>query len=371
MIPARFTWYISRQFLLNIMIVLGIVTMIILLFDSLEIVRKSKDSGMGLFNVLYLVLLRLPNMIERTIPFAVLIGTVLTYIRLAKSSELVVIRAAGISVWQFLMPTLISAFLLGVFMITVFNPISCALQLKYQTESTKAFTGRASFLSLSNEGLWLRQLNPITGNNDNEVKETVLHAKQAQGTDNITINEVIIYVFGENDRFIRRIDAETGILTSDYWQLFGVQVTERDNRSDQYEEFFYRTDMSLEEIYDSLASPESVSFWQLPGFIKNIQKAGFSADRHRLHLQTLLALPVFFATMVLIGAVFSLHPHRNGKTGLLITASIMVGFFIYFLTNLLSSLGLSGSMPLSISVWTPILVSGLMAIIGLLHFEDG
>ena len=72
------------------------------------------------------------------------------------------------------------------------------------------------------------------------------------------------------------------------------------------------TNLTARKIQDSFAAPETMSFWELPSFIRLLENSGFSALRHRLYFDALLARPLLFAAMVLIAASFSLRMQRRG-----------------------------------------------------------
>jgi lipopolysaccharide export system permease protein len=129
--------------------------------------------------------------------------------------------------------------------------------------------------------------------------------------------------------------------------------------------------MSWQEIEDSFASPETMSFWDLPRFIAVLEEAGFTAVKHRLYYQSLLAAPLLLCAMVLIAATFSLRPGRRAATAYLVAGGIAAGFLLYFLSDLVFALGLSGKVPVVLAAWSPAGVSTLLGISMLLHFEDG
>jgi lipopolysaccharide export system permease protein len=129
--------------------------------------------------------------------------------------------------------------------------------------------------------------------------------------------------------------------------------------------------MTFDRIQESFASPETISFWDLPGFIRLMENAGFSATRHRLYWHRLLAGPLLVAAMVMLAATFSLRPPRRGGAPGLIIAGVLSGFLLYFMSNVVAALGLSSSIPVVLAAWTPAGVSTLIAITLLLHLEDG
>jgi lipopolysaccharide export system permease protein len=131
------------------------------------------------------------------------------------------------------------------------------------------------------------------------------------------------------------------------------------------------TNLTPRKMQDSFASPETMSFWELPGFIGLLENSGFSAQRHRLYFNALLARPFLFGAMVLLAASFSLRMQRRGGTTLMIAAGVASGFILYFLSDVVFALGLSSTIPIALAAWTPTGVSWLLGASLLLHLEDG
>jgi lipopolysaccharide export system permease protein len=131
------------------------------------------------------------------------------------------------------------------------------------------------------------------------------------------------------------------------------------------------TDLTTSQIQDSFAPPMTLSFWQLPSFIKTLEKAGFSALNHRMYWHSTLSSPFLLCAMTLIAAVFSLRLPRRGGITLLVVAGLSTGFLFHFMSNLISAFGQSGEIPVILAAWAPAMI-GLMIGGGLLlHLEDG
>src|SRR5438105_4480791 len=95
--------YIGRQFFYSFGAVFATLLALIFVFDLIELLRRTAAREHVSFALnLEMALLKLPNTAQTMLPFAVLFGTMLTYWRLTRSQELVIARAAGVSVWQFL-----------------------------------------------------------------------------------------------------------------------------------------------------------------------------------------------------------------------------------------------------------------------------
>ena len=120
--------YISRQLLANFFMVFFAILGIILLFNSIEALRRvsgREDIGI-LFTIEYAVT-RISKTIEIVFPFIMMVAAMITFWRLSKNNEFVIIRTAGVSIFGFLRPLIITAFCLGLFSIMVLNPISAKM----------------------------------------------------------------------------------------------------------------------------------------------------------------------------------------------------------------------------------------------------
>ena len=102
-----------------------------------------------------------------------------------------------------------------------------------------------------------------------------------------------------------------------------------------------------------------------------LENAGFSAQRHKLQLNRLLATPLLLAAVILLAAAFSLRPQRQGPVVLVIVLGMLAGFLLYFLSNFVFALGLSGKIPVILAGWAPAGVSAMLGLAMLLHLEDG
>lgn len=363
----RLSWtlsfYLGRRFLFGFGGALLALMALVLLFDFLELLRRSSDrDGVTLPIIIGLAFLNLPVLLQKILPFAALFGGMFTFARLTRSHELVVARAAGVSVWQFLMPSIVIAILIGAFAVTVFNPLSAVTASRHEQVEAKYLHGRPSLLALSRTGLWLRQ--------SDSLGQSVIHA-QSVSEQGLELSGVIIFLYKGTDEFVGRIDAEYATLEDGAWSLKDVLVTGPDTPAEFHDIYLLETSLTSGQIQDSFASPDTLSFWELPKFIGLLREAGFGALKHRLHWHSVLSIPLLLFAMVLLAATFSLRLGRRGGTGLLIAGGVTAGFVLFFMTDLVLALGLSGKIPAILAAWTPAGVSTLLGLSLLFHLEDG
>jgi lipopolysaccharide export system permease protein len=359
--------YIARHFLFAILLALFGLIAITMLIDIVELIRRASGKDeVPLSIILELSALRIPFMVEKMMPYAVLIGSMMALTRLTRTHELVVARSAGVSVWQFLMPAVALVMTLGVFMATVFNPFAAVLLLRYEHIEGKYLTGTPSLLSITASGLWLRQIEHNMG----DVGEHIIYTMRVSQT-TMEFSNVIVFTFDTAHKFTERLDAANAVLENGNLHLTHVTRSIPGKPPQYMPDVMLPTTLTLTHIQDSFASPETMSFWHLPSFITMLENAGFSALKHRLYLHSLLASPFLMAGTVLVAAVFSLRLPRRGKIGILVVAGIVSGFLLHFFTDIIFALGSAGTLPIMLAAWSPAIVVTMIGAALLLHLEDG
>ncbi|WP_068312344.1 LPS export ABC transporter permease LptG [Polycladidibacter hongkongensis] len=355
--------YIALRFLRSILLLFLFAAVLIFLFDVLELVRRGGDrEGFSLWRITLISLFRVPLLMEQVIPFTVLFGSMWAFVSLSRSLELVVARAAGISVWQFLTPPLSTGLLIGMLSVAAYNPAVVYLKSVSDAFSAGIFDVQQDYLMNSSGEVWLRQ--------DGPDGESVVYGRQIMSS-GARLNGVTIFAFNRSGEFTERIEAHNAQLSDGMWQLSNVAVFQQDAEPQYYGTYTLSTYLSATEIRESIGSPESISFWKLPTFIELSQRAGLPAYRYDLHYQSLLAKPLLLLAMILIAAAVSLRISRFGGIGGLIVGGIVAGFVLYVVSELSKDLGGAGLVPTTIAAWAPGVFGVLMGFSFLLNQEDG
>lgn len=367
--------YVARRFLTIAVASFAAVLALVMVVDLVELIGANGARRAGFLDLLWMALLHAPSITITAAPFTVLLASMVCFAWFARTSELVVTRAAGVSVWALIAPALIVALLLGVVSFAVYNPVAAAFAQRFNALEEVHFGRSSSKLSVTGGGVWLRQ-----GDADGQ---TVIRAMRASETVD-QLWGVSVFRFGPDDRFERRIDARQAFLDPGQWRLIGAQVWEvrgaapataeeaaRETVAERFETLTIPTNLTRDQILESFAPPRTISFWDLPGFIRTLEASGFSSDRHRLHWHSLLAAPAVFCAMVLVGAAFSMRHVRFGGLGAMALGCVLTGFAYFFLSDVSGALGASGAVPVLLAAWGPPAAAVLFALGLLLHLEDG
>ena len=373
--------YLARKFFLTFLGIAAIFGAILMALDMVEQLRRFDSAEVPLAAAFELSLLAVPQTLYRVFPLLTILATIALFLNLARTSELVVTRAAGRSALRALTGPLAVAVLIGLVGVAILNPIVAATLARYELRSAELSAEGGSVLSISAEGLWLRQ-----GAADGQ---TVIRAERANANaTSLYAVTFLEYAAAQGDaeaeggvstgaiRPTRRIEAASAQLTPGAWELRGAKIWPLDAPNPEAEAMTVTglslpTTLTQDQIRDSFGLPATVPIWDLPSYIEDLAQAGFSARLHRVWYQMELALPLFLAGMVMVGAGFTMRHTRFGRTGQMVMLALGSGFAIYFLRNFAQILGEDGQIPVALAAWSPPAVAILMSLGLLLHLEDG
>lgn len=362
-VGGKLARYFGMRFLNTVLIVFLGLFFLVALLDYIELMRRAGDvPNASALLVAKTSFFRVPHVIERIMPFCVLIGAMSSYLNLSRRLELVVARSAGVSAWQFVSPAVIIAFLLGVFATTVYNPVSALLQEQSKRYESQLFGENSTGLGGSGESFWASQRNADG--------LAIINAKSSRDQ-GIELSGVTVFTFDHAGRFKQRVEARAAVLKPGVWQLLDARVYTPGVLPVDQPVFRLETSLTPEQVRESFATPETVPFWELPLYIKIAEHAGLVAAGYRLQFQKLLARPFLLAAMVFLAAAVSLRFFRFGGVQKMVLSGVAAGFLLYVLSKVTEDLSKAELMHPVAAAWLPVLAGGLTGFIALLYQEDG
>jgi lipopolysaccharide export system permease protein len=357
------TQYLIKEFMTKFFLFFCILMGVVYLFDTIELIKRaSGNDGVGLIIILQLALYKLPDVGQQVLPFIVLFAGIATFRTLSQRQELVCIRSAGISAWQFITPLVVATFVVSLVYITILNPLSAAAMGRYEALQNLYFGNGSETITVIDEGLWIRQ-EDHTGN-------FILKASELDAQ-TWTMNDVTVFFFDENNTHIQRIDAKTARLNDQEWVFNNVAVHRTGQQPSTLPELMLTTTLTAEIITESFSNPQTISFWRLPHFIGVMQSTGLDTTDMRLYYQSLLSQPLLLIAMIFMAAAIALRTERMATLMPIIVGGLGFGFLAFFLSGFLRALGMGHEIPITLAIWsTPIIIiMGGMTILS--RLEDG
>ncbi|MDB5427909.1 MAG: hypothetical protein JWP28_3402 [Phenylobacterium sp.] len=366
MSASRLERYVLARTLGGVGAALAVISAVILLVQFVDLsrsigVRAEVNAG-DLFG---LTLLKSPSVIEILLPFVFLFGGMSAFVGLNRRSELVAMRAAGVSAWRFISPAAAAAFIAGLLAVTAINPVSAALSARFEADRAKIMS---NYLGDRPKDIWLRQ--------GDEHTQMVIHAKSRETVQGeVRLRGVSLFIYQKNKagqpEFKRRLEAAEAVLRPGFWQLKDVREASAGESSVRSDSLSLRSTLDSEAAVERFASPDTIAFWRLPAAIRLTEQAGFSASGYRLKFQQMLATPVLFTAMAVLAAAFSLRLARLGGLAGLAGAGVAMGFVVFFFDKFAGALGRADIIPLFAAAWAPAVVALLSGLTLLCYTEDG
>lgn len=359
--------YFARRFLVTFLGILTVFFLLLALIDLVEQLRRFSSDGIGFRRIAGLTLLNMPKAISDILPLVMILSSITLFLSLARSSELVVTRAAGRSALVALMAPVVVALVIGTLAVGMLNPLVAATSKRYASLFENYRYGITDVLSISREGLWLRQ-GDTTG-------QTVIHAERANPEGTVFYN-VSFLSYAPEGGPLQRIEAREAALVPGAWEAKDVKLwpltvdLNPEAMAQTHAQLTIPSDLTQERIRDSFGQPEAISIWDLPDYVARLEEAGFSARRHHVWFQMEMARPLFLTAMVLLGAAFTMRHIRAGGTGIGVLTAVMLGFALFYIRNFAQILGETGQIPILLAAWAPPVASVMLALGLLLNMEE-
>ena len=361
MIGATLTRYFAMRFTRTILAIFFTIFCLMFVVVFVDLLRRaSNNPDAGGATVALMTILRVPAAAEGILPFAVLFGAMATFVDLTRKLELVVARAAGVSVWQFLTPPVLAALVIGVVSVTLYNPVSAVMKQRSEVMEFELFGAKGSVRL--DHTVWMRQ----HGVDGVSIIRAFGSAKGGSELSDVSVN-----VYSADDVFVERVEAVRAHLEPGAWALEDARVTAPGEAMRPVGTYLLATDMTPEQLLVAMQPPEGAPFWDLLALEKKTAQAGLDATGYNLQFQTLLARPLLLVAMVLVAASFSLRFFRFGGVAKTVASGVAAGFVLYIVTKVFSDLGGAGKMSPPLAAWSPALVGSMLGTLTLLNSEDG
>lgn len=346
--------YIGRRLLFGAAVVTGVLVSLMTLVVLVDALRDFGKGGFGLAELVEYVLLSQPRRLYEVFPVVALVGSLVGLSTLAIHSELIALRAAGISVARIVSAALKTGLLLVVAVVLLG-------ELVVPTTESRALEGRAKALATGlqtrQSGLWLRD-----GNDFINLGEVL---------PNRTLLRVTLYDFqdvgrpcngspgncGSDRRLQAMIYAERARLEKHRWSLERVRVsrlTDSGVKTETHDSLAWPSRLTPEVIAAFAVRPEALSLLQLRRYIEHLARHGQETGRYRLAFWQRVMLPFAVAVMVLLATPFVFqHARSGGMTGRLFIG-VLLGLGFLMANRSFGYLGLIYGVPPWLGAMLPI-----------------
>jgi lipopolysaccharide export system permease protein len=320
----------------------------------------AKDNNYDMSDALYYVIMTMPRRLYEVFPLAILIGCLFGLGALAASSELIVIRAAGVSIGRITGSVLMTGILLMFIHFAVGEWIAPYAEQEGQNfkskEQTKGATkDKAGYISLKGRhGAWIREQNHVI-----RIKR-VKDSKSVEGME--------IFTFNKNRKLVAVTSADKAIYFQKGWTLHGVKrslLSENGVKISRLTKLRWGKLIKPKQLGGLSIPPQNQALAHLSERIKEREANRVNADQFRLAFWIKVFTPFSTLVMMVIAIPFIFKTIRTTNTGQRLLFGVLIGLGFYLLNRGLNSVGLLYGIPPMLSAALPSLLfaaAGLYAI---------
>ncbi len=351
--------YMARLFLVRTFAVLA---MLVLILQTLDLLGESgkilKVAGNDQADVLRYIGMRAPQIVARMLPFSVLLGTLISFTALSQHSEVISMKAAGLSAHQILAPFVAAS--LSVALISfAFNDIVVApttAKLKAWQEVDYAAVPADTGVKLN---IWVRE------------GQDLINAGTVTGAGNATVlTNVRVYL--RNQGGLRQVlHADNGRFVDGAWQLQNVRQFDLATISQQtFPTMIVGKGISPQRFQYVKVDGDSLGFLPLYNAIGGLKEAGRRTSNLEGVMWHKISGPLSALLMPLLGAVAAFGLARSGALFLRAVIGMALGFIYFVADNFALAMGNLGAYPPWIAAWAPFVLFLLIGETVLVRTEE-
>ena len=355
----RLAFYMVRLFLTRSLAVLFALVLILMTLDLLgELGKILAIQGNGDADLWRYVALRVPMLISRFLPFAVLLGTLIAFVGLNQNSEVVAMKAAGLSAHQILAPLVVASI------------------------------GIAGLLFAFNEAVVVNSTRTVTAWSDNDYRP-IPPASGIMGNVWVLSGDDLIRAgtVGGRPFSAHRVtiyDRAGGVLQR---TIHAARAVPRPGQNDWLllDVGIYDATMNVERTLPSMnamegitpaqltlakVDPTELDYWTLKRRIGELEAAGRPAEEARSGLAHKIASPLSTVLMPLLAAVAAFGLARSGQVMVRAVIGMALGFAYFVVDNFSLAMGNAGTYPPLVAAWAPFILFLLIGETVLIRTEE-
>lgn len=315
--------YIGRILLRYIMVTVIVLLGLFVFVKFIDELGHLNKGSYGIAQILQYVVLSIPKLFYEIFPIAALIGSILGLSVLARDSELIVMRAAGVSILRVVGSVLkvgLILALVAMLMGEVISPYTETKAQKIRVEAMQTNIGKET-----NTGLWLRDDNTFV--NIGELLP------------DLTLLRIKIFEF-DDANFLRFLStAEQGEYQNGRWLLKGLKRTmikDTSSAADKVTAAYWSTEVSPNILRVFTIEPEQLSLWELTKYIEHLQTNKQDTNKYELAYWAKIVTPFATAVMLILAVPFVFKEARSGSLGRNLLSGIMIGLGFFILNKALT-----------------------------------
>ena len=351
--------YLIKKFLGKFSKITLIFFSISIILGMLDEINFFKDMDISFYYPYFLTLLNVPITLFEIFPFIFLLTTQFLFFDIFKNDELSLLKTNGLSNLKIIKILFFLAILIGIINIVIYYNIASTLKFHYSNIKNNLSNDNKYLAVANNSGLWIKD--------EIENRKIIIKAEKIK---NQFLLEVVINEFDSNFDLIRTIKSKRIDINEFDWIIYNPSISIDNITKNDYEKINYLTSFNSQKINSLFSNVSTLSLNKLFDVKKDYEKLGYSSDEIKLHLLKLGTTPIFYGLITLFSAIVMFSFPKNMSLLFYAIIGILISVIIYYMNYMFISLGISGRIPISFSIFFPFFLISILSIIGLININE-
>ena len=354
--------YLIYNFLRSFIYVSLVFLSLVLILNILTEIEFFKNLDVSVLMPITLTALYIPSMIIKLLPFIIFVSSMWFLLYLRNSSDLLTLKVFGYSNFRIFFILASISFIFGWFVLLALNPITSQMVRYYEQTKSEFSRDIDHLVSINKNGLWIKE----------NVSEGYRIISADESRDYI-LNNLRIYNLDENFKLLEKINAKTADITANSWVLNEVIINKfTDNMPEKkiVDEYYLKSTYDHKKIMSLFSNFDTMSFIDLLLNYKNLQRQGYNKNYLDQNLNNLMSLPFFLFIMTALAAILTMNTLKKSNNFKFIITGMIACVLIFYFKDLSLALGQTDRIPLSLAAWVPVVLTGLLAAIGILQINE-
>jgi len=351
--------YLITLFLKKILIVSVIFFTLIFILNIFEEISFLKNTEANFFLPFLMTALNSPTILFEIFPFIFLLATQFFYIDLIEKGELDTLKINTINNFKLIKILFLSSFILGLILLVIYYNFSSKLKFFYLEIKNKYSLDNKYLAAVNSNGLWIK-----------DESDSFTYIINADKIDNEYLKDVSISEFNKEFELIRIIESSKVNIKNFMWIIYNPKISFNNITKKENKNIFIQTHFNKKKINNLFGNLKSLNIFRLIELKKDYKELGYSTEEIDLEIQKLFSLPIYLSIMTIFSSIIMLNIKRNKPLIFHVFFGIFLSVLIYYFYYLLNLFGKSGKIPLSISVWLPLLILTIFILIGLIRINE-
>jgi lipopolysaccharide export system permease protein len=351
--------YIINEYIKSLFVVIAVMLAIILLINLLDEFNffKSKKNVKFIFFIIFTIL-KIPNVLINLFPFIVLFAGIVFYLKIYNHNEVISLRVMGYSNIQIILLPALTSFVIGYLIVFLIVPFSSSM-LRYYEELRSEYNETKNLVFVNETGIWILD--------KNEKEKNIIRIEKINKNFS-EINQVTIYNYDSSNNFIKRIDADEGIIKDKNWQLnkvYIISANKKSGKENYFNNYNYTSNVNINELKNLYKNTETTSLLDINKEMSILEDKGYSTIDLRIRYQKLISFPVYLLAMSILSGLMIINLGKTSNYLKYGSYGVIISIIIYFLNDLSITIAKSGIISVDFSVWIPIFLIILINLVGI------